>query len=68
MKKTICRVISVIMLAFCIFAFAMCVKVFTESTQGFVDLRTFAYAIYGGVGVVSAIVAFITGKIGWTKQ
>ena len=68
MKKTICKVISIIMVAICIFAFALCVKVFVEPTHGFLDFSTLAYAIYGGVGVISAIIAFITGKIGWKKQ
>ena len=35
MKKTICKVISVVMIAVCIFAFALCVKVFIEPTHGF---------------------------------
>ena len=68
MKKTICKVISIIMVAICIFAVVLCVKVINEPVRGFLDFRDLALAIFGGVGVVSAIIAFISGKIGWKKQ
>ena len=56
------------MVAICIFAVVLCVKVINEPVRGFLDFRDLAFAIFGGVGVVSAIIAFITGKIGWEKQ
>ena len=68
MKKTICKVISIIMVAICIFAVVLCVNVINEPVRGFLDFRDLAFAIFGGVGVVSAIIAFITGMIGWKKQ
>lgn len=68
MKKNICRVISILMVAICIFAVVLCVKVINEPVRGFLDFRDLAFAIFGGVGVVSAIIAFVTGKIGWAKK
>ena len=68
MKKNICRVISILMVAIRIFAIVLCVKVINEPVRGFLDFRDLAFAIFGGVGVVSAIIAFITGKIGWAKK
>ena len=67
MKKTICRVLSIIMFAICIVSFALCVRVYFEPVRGFLDMRDLGYAIFGGAGVISAIIAFITGKIGWKK-
>lgn len=68
MKKTVCKVISVIMCTICICAIVLCVKVFSEPTHGFIDFSSLAYAVYGGVGIVSAIIAFVTGKIGWKSK
>lgn len=68
MKKKVCKVTCVIMCAVCIWAIYLCMKVITEPVSGFVDLRSLALAIYGGVGAVTAIIAFITGKIGWSSK
>lgn len=68
MKKIVCRAISIIMVAVCIFTVVLCVKVINEPVRGFLDFRDLAFAIFGGVGVASAILAFITGKIGWKKK
>ena len=68
MKKIVCRVISVIMCATCICAIVLCVKVFNEPVRGFLDFRDLAFAIFGGVGIVAAIIAYITGKMGWKSE
>ena len=52
----------------CIFAVVLCVKVFNEPVRGFLDFRDLAFAIFGGVGIVAAIIAYITGKTGWKSE
>ncbi|MBQ3138254.1 MAG: hypothetical protein IJB68_01925 [Ruminococcus sp.] len=68
MKKNICKVISVIMLGICIYAIVLCIKVVDTPVHGFLDFTDLALMIFVGVSIVSAIVAFITGKIGWANK
>lgn len=68
MKKTICKVVSAIMIVVCAVALGLCIKVSFEPVRGFLDMRSLGYVIFGGVGAISAIIAFITGKIGWAKE
>lgn len=68
MKKKVCKVISVIMCGICICTVVLCAKVLNEPVHGFLDFRDLAMAIYGGVGIIAAIIAFITGKIGWSNK
>lgn len=68
MKKMVCKVISVIMCVICIYAIVMCVKVINEPVRGFLDFRDLAFAIFGGVGLLSGIVAFFIGKKGWNSK
>ena len=68
MKKIVCRVISVIMCAICVCTIVLCVKVINEPVRGFLDFRDIAFVIFGGAGIMAAIIAYITGKIGWKSE
>lgn len=65
MKKTICKVISVIMCAVFIYAIIALIRTAFEPVYGFVDLSGFVMAIDIAVGIVAAIIAYFTGRIGW---
>lgn len=67
MKRVVCKVVCVIMSVICLFTIYLCVKVITEIPV-FVDLRSVSLVIYGGVGLVTAMIAFVTGKIGWKNN
>ncbi len=65
MKKTICKVISVIMCAVFIYAIIALIRTAFEPVYGFLDFSGFAMAIDIAVGLVAAIIAYFTGKAGW---
>lgn len=65
MKKTICKVISVIMGAVSIYAIVSCIRTAFAPVYGFMDFSGFAMAIDIAVGLVAAIIAYFTGKAGW---
>lgn len=52
------------MCVICLVSIYVCVKAITE-VPVFVDLREPVLAIYGGAGMLAAMISFITGKIGW---
>lgn len=65
MKKTICKVFSVIMCAVFIYAIIALIRTAFEPVYGFLDLSGFAMAIDIAVGIVAAIIAYFTGRISW---
>lgn len=60
----LCKGICIIMCVICLVSIYVCVKAITE-VPVFVDLREPVLAIYGGAGMLAAMISFITGKIGW---
>ena len=68
MKKIICKVISIVMCIICICAIVLCIRVVDAPVYGLLDFRDIAFAIYGGIGILSAIIAYFTGKNGWKKD
>ncbi len=65
MKKTICKVISVIMGAVFIYAIAGCIRTAFAPVYGFMDFSSHARAVDISVGLTAAVIAYLTGRIGW---
>ncbi len=62
MKKTICKIVSIIMATLTIVAIIGAV---TVTGSGFLDLSNIAQYFLIGFAVIFAIVALITGRYGW---
>ena len=64
MKRTICRVLSVIMLAATVFLIWCAVMV---TGGGFLDLSNIVRYVLTGMAVISGVIALILAKAGWKK-
>ena len=64
MKRTICRVLSVIMLAATAFLVWCAV---TVTGGGFLDLSNIVRYVLTGMAVISGVIALILAKVGWKK-
>ena len=64
MKRTICRILSVIMLAATAFLIWCAV---TVTGGGFLDLSNIVRYVLTGMAVLSGVIALILAKIGWKK-
>ena len=64
MKRTICRILSVIMLAVTAFLIYCAV---TVTGSGFLDLSNIVRYVLTGMAVVSSVIALLLARIGWKK-
>ena len=64
MKRTICRVLSVIMLA--VTAFLIWCAV-TVTGGGFLDLSNIVRYVLTGMAVISGVITLVLARIGWKK-
>lgn len=64
MKKTVCRILCVIMLAVTAFLI-YCVVTVTGS--GFLDLSNIVRYVFTGMAVISSVIALLLARIGWKK-
>ena len=68
MKKKILKCISVVMMIFAAIAVVLLILTFINpGAGGFIDLTNVVRYFLAGVGVISGLVAFITGHFGWKK-
>lgn len=68
MKKKILKCISVVMMMIAAIAVVLLVLTFINpSSGGFIDLTNVVRYFLVGVGIISGLVAFITGHFGWKK-
>ena len=68
MKKKILKYISVIMTIITAFSVVLLVLTFINpSSGGFIDLTNVVRYFLLGVGIISGLIAFITGRFGWKK-
>ena len=64
MKRTICRILSVIMLAVTAFLIYCAV---TVTGSGFLDLSNIVRYVCTGMAVISSVIALVLARIGWKK-
>lgn len=64
MKKTICKILSVIMLAVTAFLIYCAI---TVTGSGFLDLSNIVRYVLTGMAVISGVIALILAKVGWKK-
>ena len=64
MKRTICRILSVIMLA--VTAFLIYCTI-TVTGSGFLDLSNIVRYVLTGMAVISGLIALVLARIGWKK-
>ena len=68
MKKKILKCISVIMTIITAFSVVLLVLTFINpSSGGFIDLTNVVRYFLAGIGIISGLIAFITGHFGWKK-
>ncbi len=64
MKKTICRILSVIMLA--VTAFLIYCTI-TVTGSGFLDLSNIVRYVLTGMAIISGAIALMLARIGWKR-
>lgn len=64
MKKTMCRILSIILLVVTVFLIWCAV---TVTGHGFLDLSNIVRYVLIGMAVISGVVALVLAKIGWAK-
>lgn len=64
MKKTVCRILCVIMLAVTAFLIYCAV---TVTGSGFLDLSNIVRYVLTGMAVISGAIAFVLARIGWKR-
>ncbi len=64
MKKAICRILSVIMLAVTAFLIYCAI---TVTGSGFLDLSNIVRYVLTGMAVISGAIALVLARIGWKK-
>ena len=64
MKRTICRILSVIMLA--VTAFLIYCTI-TVTGSGFLDLSNIVRYVLTGMAVISGAIALMLARIGWKR-
>ena len=64
MKKAICRILSVIMLAVTAFLIYCAI---TVTGSGFLDLSNIVRYVLTGMAVISGVIALVLARIGWKK-
>ena len=68
MKKKIIKCISVIMTIITAFSVILLVLMFINpSSGGFIDLTNVVRYFLAAVGIISGLLAFITGHFGWKE-
>ena len=68
MKKKVLKCISVVMMIIAAIAVVLLIYTFFESgAGGFIDLTNVVRYFLAGVGIISGLIAFITGLFGWKK-
>ena len=68
MKKKILKCISVVMMMIVAIAVVLLVLTFINpSSGGFIDLTNVVRYFLAGIGIISGLIAFITGHFGWKK-
>ena len=64
MKKTVCRILCVIMLVVTAFLIYCAV---TVTGSGFLDLSNIVRYVCTGMAVISSVIALLLARIGWKK-
>ena len=64
MKKVVCRIISIFMIAITVLAI---IAAATATGSGFLDLSNIGRGVLIGIALIAGIIAGITGGIGWRK-
>ena len=64
MKRTICRILSVIMLA--VTAFLIYCTI-TVTGSGFLDLSNIVRYVLTGMAIISSAIALMLARIGWKR-
>lgn len=64
MKKTVCRILCVIMLAVTVF---LIYCVITVTGSGFLDLSNIVRYVLTGMAVISGAIALVLARIGWKR-
>ena len=64
MKKVICRVVSILMIAITVLAI---IAAATATGSGFLDLSNIGRGVLIGIACTTGIIAGVTGGIGWKK-
>lgn len=64
MKKTMCRILSIILLVVTVFLIWCAVTVIGH---GFLDLSNIVRYVLIGMAAISGVVALVLAKIGWAK-
>ena len=64
MKKVVCRIISILMIAITVLAI---IAAATATSNGFLDLSNIGRGVLIGIALIAGIIAGITGGIGWKK-
>ena len=64
MKRTICRILSVIMLA--VTAFLIYCTI-TVTGSGFLDLSNIVRYVLTGMAIISGAIALVLARIGWKR-
>ncbi len=65
MKKAICRILSVIMLAVTAFLIYCAI---TVTGSGFLDLSNIVRYVLTGMAVISGAIALVLARIGWKNE
>ena len=65
MKKAICRIFSVIMLAVSVFLIYCAI---TVTGSGFLDLSSTVRYVLTGMAVISGAIALVLARIGWKNE
>ena len=68
MKKKILKCISVVMMMIAAIAVVLLILTFINpGAGGFIDLTNVVRYFLAGIGIISGLIAFITGYFGWKK-
>ena len=68
MKKKILKCISVVMMMIAALAVVLLILTFINpGSGGFIDLTNVVRYFLAGIGIISGLIAFITGHFGWKK-